>query len=166
MSPDLTFDVNLDHYTSAFTGAPISYASKRQRTPAVSSNHAEILALHDASCECIWLRRTISDTLQGISTPPINSPTTIHEDNQACITQMEKGYVATENLKHIAPKFFHTHTLIKTKEITLSYIQSKQNTADIFTKSLGPAPHKICVERLGLITRDTLTARLQDDSRL
>ena len=37
----------------------ISWRSRKQTIVATSSNHAEILALHEASRECVWLRSMI-----------------------------------------------------------------------------------------------------------
>ena len=34
----------------------ISWRSTKQTLTATSSNHFEIIALHEASCECVWLR--------------------------------------------------------------------------------------------------------------
>ena len=37
----------------------ISWRSVKQTLTATSSNHAEILAIHEASRECVWLRSII-----------------------------------------------------------------------------------------------------------
>lgn len=37
-------------------GASISWRSMKQTIVATSSNHAEILVIHEASKECVWLR--------------------------------------------------------------------------------------------------------------
>jgi hypothetical protein len=43
-------------YCFLSAGAAISWRSTKQTIAATSSNHAEILALHEASRECVWLR--------------------------------------------------------------------------------------------------------------
>ena len=40
-------------------------------------------------------------------------PTTLHEDNVACIAQLKGGYIKGDRTKHISPKFFYTHELQK-----------------------------------------------------
>ena len=40
-------------------GTAISWRSMKQTISATSSNHAEILAMHEASRECVWLRSLI-----------------------------------------------------------------------------------------------------------
>jgi hypothetical protein len=38
----------------------------------------------------------------------IESPTIIHEDNSACVIQMEICYIKSNTNKHIAPKLFYS----------------------------------------------------------
>ena len=40
-------------------GIAISWRSMKQTITVISSNHAEILAIHEASRECVWLRFVI-----------------------------------------------------------------------------------------------------------
>ena len=42
-------------------------------------------------------------------TSAIDLPTTIFEDNAACIEQLKKGYIKGDNTKHIMLKFFYSH---------------------------------------------------------
>ena len=41
------------------------------------------------------------------------TPTTLYEDNAACIAQLKGGYIKGDRTKHISPKFFFTHDLQK-----------------------------------------------------
>ena len=55
---------------------------------ATSSNHAEILALHDAEQECSWFRSTINHINDSCRIKSIiDKPTVLYEDNTACIAQ-------------------------------------------------------------------------------
>ena len=42
-------------YTFIKNGAPISWKSAKQTVTATSTNHAELLAFHEASREAVWL---------------------------------------------------------------------------------------------------------------
>ena len=57
----------------------------------MSSNHAEILAIHEASRECVWLRSVIQHIRRscGISSEK-EAPTVLNEDNAACIAQLKE----------------------------------------------------------------------------
>ncbi|CAN4121034.1 unnamed protein product [Withania somnifera] len=46
-------------YVFTFGGTAISWRSTKQDVVATSSNHAEIIAIHEASRECVWLRSMI-----------------------------------------------------------------------------------------------------------
>jgi len=66
----------------------------KQTITATSSNHAKVLALYEASRECVWLRSIIQHVRQtcGLSLEKMK-PTTIYEDNSACIAQLKEGYI-------------------------------------------------------------------------
>jgi hypothetical protein len=99
----------------------ISWRSVKQTLVATSSNHSEIIAIHEASRECIWLRSVIQHIREkcGLSTIK-DSPTILYEDNAACITQIRGGYIKGDRTKHISPKFFYTHELQKSGDIDVS----------------------------------------------
>ena len=61
---------------------------------ATSSNHSEILAMHEASRECVWLRSVIQYIRESCGLSSIkNEPTVLYEDNAACIAQVKGGYI-------------------------------------------------------------------------
>jgi hypothetical protein len=53
-----------------------------------STNHSEIIALYEVSCECAWLHRVINhiQVLCGIEL--IGSLTIMYENNAACVAQI------------------------------------------------------------------------------
>jgi hypothetical protein len=90
----------------------ISWRSIKQTLVATSSNHSKIIAIHEASQECIWLRSLIQHIREKCGLFTIkDSPTILYEDNVACITQIREGYIKGDKTKHISPKFFYTHEL-------------------------------------------------------
>src|SRR5206468_2761128 len=89
-------------YVFTSGGTAFSWQSSKQSMPAISSNHSEIIALHEATRECIWLRSIISHIRISCELPEITkSPTIIYEDNAACITQIKEGYIKGDRTKHI-----------------------------------------------------------------
>jgi hypothetical protein len=67
----------------------ISWRSVMQIFVATSSNHSEIIDIHEVSLKCIWLRSLIQHIRKkcGLSTIK-DSLTILYEDNAACITQI------------------------------------------------------------------------------
>jgi hypothetical protein len=117
-------------------GTAISWMSLKQTLVATSTNHSKIIALYEASHECVWLRRMINHIQQSCGVGSIESPTIIYEDNAACVAQMQIGYIKSNITKHIAPKLFYPHELQKSGEINILQVKSCDNLADLFTKSL------------------------------
>ncbi|KAL6346241.1 hypothetical protein AAG906_033037 [Vitis piasezkii] len=111
-------------YVFNYNGTAISWRSVKQTMVATSSNHSEILAIHEASRECIY--------------------------NVPCIAQITRGYIKGDRTKHISPKFFYTHELQKSGEIDVQQIRSSDNLAYLFTKSLPTSTFKKLIHRIGM----------------
>ncbi|KAJ9536412.1 hypothetical protein OSB04_un000404 [Centaurea solstitialis] len=108
---------------------------------ATSSNHAEILAIHEASRECVWLRNVIQHIRGscGIITDK-EPPTVLYEDNAACIAQLKEGYIKGDRTKHI----------LLNGDIISHQVRSCENLADLFTKSLPNSTFQRLVHDIGM----------------
>ena len=116
---------------------------------ATSSNHSEILAIHEASRECIWLRSMIQHIRESCGLSSIKGDSIIlFEDNDACIAQITGGYIKEDRTKHISPKFFYTYEPQKSGEIDVQQIRSSDNLADLFTKLLSTSIFKKLIHRI------------------
>ncbi|KAI3693370.1 hypothetical protein L6452_33205 [Arctium lappa] len=132
-------------------GTAISWRSQKQTLVATSSNHAEVIALHEASRECVWLRSMTQLILTSCGIEKGKIPTLIYEDNSACVIQMKEGYIKSDRTKHIPPRFFsYTQDLIKDNQIEMKYIQSSNNAADLFTKALPTTLFRKHVHSIGM----------------
>ena len=118
---------------------------------ATSSNHSEILALHEASCECKWLRSIIQHIQESCGLPfSKDNRTILFEDNAACIAQIKGGYIKGDKTKHISPKFFYTHEFQKNGEIDVQQIRSSDNLANLFTKALPTSTFRKLRYKIGM----------------
>ena len=132
-------------------GTAVSWRSQKQTLVATSSNHAEVIALHEASRECAWLRSMTQLILTSCGLEKDKAPTLIYEDNTACVNQMKEGYIKSDRTKHINPRFFaYTNELIKDNKIEMQYVQSSNNAADLFTKALPTTIFKKHVHGIGM----------------
>ena len=138
-------------YVFNYNGTAISWRSVKQTMVATSSNHSEIIAIHEASRECIWLRSMIHHIQESCGLSSVkDKPTIIFEDNAACIAQIKGGYIKGDRTKHISPKFFYTHELQKNGEIDVQQIRSSDNLADLFTKALPTSTFTKLIYKVGM----------------
>ena len=115
--------------------AAISWRSTKQTWIATSSILAEILALYEASRECIWLKSLIQHVFNSCQLRlTAGIPNIINEDNEECIKQIQEGFIKGDRTKHSALKFFFTHELQKNNEIEVKKICSNNILTDLFTK--------------------------------
>ena len=95
-------------YVFTIGNTAISWRSTKQTLVATSSNHAEIIALHEAVKECVWLQSVVSHIRESSGLPSTTvEPICIYEDNAACIEQMKLGYIKGDNL-NISRRIFFT----------------------------------------------------------
>lgn len=138
-------------------GTAISWRSTKQTIAATSSNHSEIIAIHEASRECVWLR-SVTQHIQetcGLSSTK-KTPTLVYEDNTACIEQLKQGYIKGDRTKHISPKLFYTHDLQQNGDIDVQQIRSTDNLVDLFTKALPTSSFEKLMLSSGGVTRVVL----------
>ena len=128
-------------YVIEVMGCPIAWKSKLQVDIATSTMEAEYSALSMALRAAIPLLEVVRYVVNGFAAAKhfvTRFKTTVHEDNQGalCLAQMEPGR-NTPRSKFYAIKMHWFRSWLKPNEIVLEYIESKNQKADILTKSLG-----------------------------
>lgn len=108
----------------------ISWQACKQKTVTASSCEAEYITAFKASKEAIWLQ-----TLLGNIGYQPEKPTMIFCNNNAAINLSEDPLLHN-NIKYIDIKHHFLCEHVQTKEITLSYINTHNNIANIFTRAL------------------------------
>ena len=115
------------------------------------SNDSEILTMHEASRECVWLRSMIQHIRKSCGLSSIkNKSTVLYEDNVACIVQVKARYIKGDQTKHISPKFFYTHELHNSDKINVQQIRFSDNLIDLFTKTLPTTTFKKLVHQIDM----------------
>ena len=101
-----------------------------QSNIARSSCEAEYIALNEGGAEIVWLRKILKELdLQS------DKPTQIWIYNQTAI-QLSKHKMIKQRTKHIKLKYDWIKEQIEDKEVIVSYKDTKNNLADVFTKIL------------------------------
>lgn len=109
---------------------PISWVSKKQSTVSRSSTEAEYCALAMSAADLFWIRQLLKDLHVFSSSPPI-----LWCDNQSAI-QLARNPVFHGRTKHIEVDFHFIRERVVRGDISLQYVCTELQLADIFTKSL------------------------------
>jgi hypothetical protein len=132
-------------WVAKLNGDPVSWASKKQRTVALSTCEAELYAKAAAIQEVLWLRGLMKEL--GLHT---QAGSTVHGDNQSAIAVAKNG-VKGERTKHVDVKYHFVTETVERGEVQLKWVSTHEQQADIFTKALAaPAFHQF---RKQLMTR-------------
>jgi hypothetical protein len=108
----------------------VSWQTKKQHTVALSSAEAELISLIEVVKDILFFRNLLTQLNYNIIYP-IN----IYCDNQSAI-KIAEHEVTRERTKHIDIKYHFLQQYITNKIISLTWVESKNQLADIFTKSL------------------------------
>ncbi|KAF3638239.1 Cleavage stimulating factor 64 [Capsicum annuum] len=124
--------------------SPISWKSKKQTSIFLSSAEAEYRSMRRLVAELTWLTRLLTD----LSLEP-SLPVPVYSDSQAVI-HIARNPVFHERTKHVELDCHFVRQQFLSGLISLSFVPSKSQLADLFTKPLsGPSLHTI-LGKLGL----------------
>ncbi|KAL4591437.1 hypothetical protein LXL04_004402 [Taraxacum kok-saghyz] len=119
----------------------ISWKSKKQTTVSRSSTEAEYRALAFVACEVLWILK-----VTGLR------PVAVCCDNQSAIL-LALNPVLHERTKHIENDVHFVRDKISDGVVKLIKIDTSENVADLFTKSLTIYKHNFFAEKLNLVIR-------------
>lgn len=128
---------------------PIAWGSRKQTCTSVSTTESEYVAACLATQELLWMRRLLASLRS-----PQPTPTTLFCDNQAAV-QLIINPVFHQRTKHIATKYHKTHDVQQDGEISITYIPTTDQLADLLTKAL-PRDRFIRLRSLGGMTTPLL----------
>ncbi|CAI7899006.1 unnamed protein product [Closterium sp. NIES-54] len=116
-------------------------------TPSVlgSSCEVEIYAGAMATQELRWLTYLLTDLGERPRSPPV-----LYIDNKAMLALCHEQRLE-QRMKHISLHYFLARELQQRRQLRLSYVASRANTAYVFTKALGSGDHQRFCTALGLV---------------
>lgn len=145
-------------YLFLLANGAIVWCSKRQGCTADSTTEAEFVAMDESVKEAIWLRRLLHSL--GF---PSSQPTQILSVNQGAI-QLVKNPRYHKRTKHIETKYYLIREKYDQQEVTVSYVNTKQQLADILTKALTKDVFQHLRHLHGLVAPPSRTSgRLSDN---
>jgi hypothetical protein len=120
---------------------PVVFKSKTQANVSLSTAEAEYVALSLCIQEVLWLKQLLDE--MGVSH---RKPIVVFEDNQGTIAiANNEGYHS--RAKHIDIRHHFIREHIKSNEIKLEYIESKDQLADFLTKAIATKQFQRLLER-------------------
>lgn len=124
--------------------SPISWKSKRQSVVARSSAEAEYRSMALTICEVMWLKQLLRDLgMRHIGN------TLVHCDNQAALA-IASNPVHHEKTKHVDIDCHFIRDKTNEGIIQPTYVPTKEQIADVFTKLLTTTQHQFLLSKLGV----------------
>ncbi|CAH2099085.1 unnamed protein product [Euphydryas editha] len=131
---DFANDVETRRSTTGYVflknGAAITWSSQRQQTVALSTTEAEFMAACAATKEAMWLRQLLQEISEYKQESVI-----INIDNLSAINVI-KNSEFHKRCKHIDIKYNFIKEKYYENVISLNYVNTKNQYADMFTKAL------------------------------
>ena len=131
-------------YVYMTSGGAIVWRSTRQDCVALSSTEAEYIAAGATTQEALWLRQLCRE-LGLIGTEPMP----ILCDNQSAI-KLALNTAYQPRTKHIDIRHHFLRQHLKKKDITIDYVNTEKNLADVLTKAVTKAKLDYCSQHMGL----------------
>ena len=132
-------------YVFLLCGGAISWSSKKQKTPALSTVEAEYMAASAAAKEALWWRTQ----MRGLGYNTTHA-TVLYSDSQGGIS-LSKNPDHHANSKHIALRHHFIRHHVGKRNIRLEYIKSTAMAADVLTKALPREQHEITAAMFGMV---------------
>jgi hypothetical protein len=123
----------------------IFWKSKKQAVVFRSSAEAEYRAMAQGTCEILWLRSILNEL--GFTEKDSSQ---LFCDNKST-SMLASDYVLHERSKHIEVDIHFIREKIQSSIIVPSFVPSSDQTADVFTKLVGPSLLQSSIVKLGLI---------------
>ena len=136
-------------------GSPILWKSKKQATVSLSSAEAEYRSMRRVTAELAWLTRLLHEFIV-----PAIVPVPLKCDSQAAI-YIARNLVYHKRTKHIDLDCHFVREKLQDGLISLSYVPTEHQLADIFTKSLSGPTHHNLVSKLGMLSPSNLRGVLE-----
>lgn len=112
----------------------IAWLSSTQRIVTLSTTEAEYVALGDGVKEALFAKAVVSFIVPSLSKEPIK----VFVDNDGAIN-LASNPLSSARTKHIDVRFHFVRELVSSGTISVEYVPTKEQRADILTKALvGP----------------------------
>ncbi|POM63291.1 Gag-pol Polyprotein [Phytophthora palmivora] len=137
-------------YVTMLASSPISWLSRKHHTVVLSTTEAEYIALCHCMQEMIFLKLLLKEL--GFAATQAN---TIYEDSQSCIKICYNPELHGRS-KHIHVRYCFVQEKVERHEFNVTYCNTKEMIADIFTKALDKHQFRELRTKLRMKTLEAL----------
>jgi hypothetical protein len=132
--------------------SPITWHSSKQKVVALSSCEAKYIAAGIGTCKGVWLARLLKELVGSGSGAPV-----LGVDNKSAIDLSKNPVHHDRRSKHIEVKYHYIRECVEKGRIVLEQISTRDQLADIMTKSLGRVLFQELRDRIGIVNIKTQT---------
>jgi hypothetical protein len=126
-------------YVLTFGGCPLLWVSKLQTEVALSTTEAEYIALSQAMRELLPAQCLVAEVQQALKMQLKGAPvvkSTVFEDNQGAVA-LANSPKMNPRTKHIGIKYHFFRDHVARGDVSVEWVESSLQKADILTKGLG-----------------------------
>ena len=136
-------------YVIMYAGCPLHWISKLQSEVSLSTTESEYIALSQAMRDVIPLIDLLEeiDEIIPVYKPKPRVHCKVWEDNEGCVSLATQQKFSPRT-KHIAVKYHHFREKVNNGTVSIHSIDTKEQTADIFTKPLDESLFKYLRKKL------------------
>ena len=125
------------HSTSGWVvlwqSAALSWGSRKQKSIALSTCEAEIIALSEAAKDLVYLRKLV----RGLGAPE-DGPSELATDSKSA-RDVSYNPEHHDRMKHVQRRHFFVRDMVESFEIEVPFVRTHDNIADFFTKPMHNA---------------------------
>ena len=110
--------------------AALSWGSRKQKSIALSTCDAEIIALSEAAKDVVYLRKLVN----GLGEPE-GGPSPLRTDSQSA-RDVSYNPEHHDKMKHVQRRHFFVRDMVESFDIEVPFVRTADNIADFFTKPM------------------------------
>jgi hypothetical protein len=127
----------------------ISWSSRKQASIALSTCESEYYALTEGAKEALYLKKLLWEVTNQMPYQDdlTLEPVKVFCDNQSTIFVVKNSTLGPDHkmMKHVDVRFKWIQEKVCKNELEISYVSTKDQFADVFTKALAKVQHdKLC----------------------
>ena len=113
--------------------AALSWGSRKQKSIALSTCEAEIIALSEAAKDVVYLRKLV----RGLGAPE-PCPTPLATDSKSA-RDVSYNPEHHDRMKHVQRRHFFVRDMVESFELEVPFVRTADNLGDILTKPMKDA---------------------------